>query len=75
MSILTVISSSALTRLAKAKEGNKGVNLQYLKEMVSLLVCLCQQTQRESRNCIMTPRTEESHEKCLAILDEVSYQS
>lgn len=67
ISMLTVISSSALLRLAW-KYRMEWPNVQDLKQIVCLLVRLCKKTQGEGSHSIVAPRAENSNEKCLPIL-------
>jgi len=47
-------------------------NAQYLKKIISLLVCLGKETQRKGGHCIVTPRSEKGDEESLAILSRIS---
>jgi hypothetical protein len=69
--MLTVISSSALELLALTEVENRKL-IQYLEEIICLLVCLSEQTQGESRHCVVAPRPEQGNEKYLPILYKVS---
>ena len=69
--MLTVISSSALGIVRMRRQGTSS-NLQYLKKVVGLFVCLGKKTQGESRDSIVAPRSKKGHEEGLAILDHVS---
>ena len=42
---------------------------QDLQKVISLLVSLREQTQREGGNGIMAPGSEQGHEECLALLE------
>lgn len=48
--------------------GRPGSNLQYLKQMVRLLIGLGKQAQGEGSHRVMTPRFEECNKERLAIL-------
>lgn len=68
--MLTVISNSALSRLAAFSKRRTIPCLQDLKKVVGLLIGLREQTQGKCGNGIVTPGPEKSYEECLPILDQ-----
>ena len=60
------------TRIVSMRRQRTSSNLQYLKKVVGLFVCLGKKTQGESRDSIVAPGSEQGHEEGLAILDHVS---
>lgn len=56
------------TEVVSVVQGDCSETLQYLKKIIRLLVCLGEETQRESGNCIVAPRSEKGDEESLAVL-------
>lgn len=70
--MLTVISSSALERSDSYSRFSVASHLQYLQEIVSLLIGLSKKAQRKGRHGIVTPRPEKGNKKHLSFLKSPS---